>query len=148
MSAVDGHIKFSEYGNDPAHNGASTILNIPVWTLSIEIMFYLVAPFIVRSLKRSGDLLFDWGRLSVFDKKLQLRIAVPGENRSVFPRPLFLLRLRRHGLLVAEGSFQKPCRGSGILCSHPRDHSGMLHPASKPDAVLLRADRSLQAGLR
>jgi peptidoglycan/LPS O-acetylase OafA/YrhL len=53
LSAIDGRTVFSEYGKDPDHNGSSYILNFPSWSLSIEILFYIAAPFIVRSLRTS-----------------------------------------------------------------------------------------------
>jgi peptidoglycan/LPS O-acetylase OafA/YrhL len=53
VSSVDGNIVFSEYGIDKNHNGAQNIINLPAWTLSIEILFYLVAPFILRSQKKT-----------------------------------------------------------------------------------------------
>ncbi len=93
MSAVDGHIKFSEYGIDPAHNGASTILNIPVWTLSIEIMFYLVAPFIVRSLKRSV-IYFSIGVVYlVLTKHFSSALPFPVRTDLYFPGPSFYFGL-------------------------------------------------------
>lgn len=49
VSNVDGKVVFSEFGADPAHNGVQNIINLPAWTLSIEIMFYIAAPFILRS---------------------------------------------------------------------------------------------------
>jgi len=44
---------FSEYGVDPKQTGFSLILNGPVWSVWVEMLFYLAAPFIVRSLRRS-----------------------------------------------------------------------------------------------
>lgn len=53
FSFINGEMVFSEFGVDPHHNGVNFILNLPAWSLSIEIMFYLIAPFVVRSFKRS-----------------------------------------------------------------------------------------------
>lgn len=53
LSVIDGRMVFSEYGIDPDHNGSSFILNLPSWSLSVEVMFYISAPFIVRSLGAS-----------------------------------------------------------------------------------------------
>ena len=53
LSAIDGRTVFSEYGIAPDHNGSSYILNFPSWSLSVEIMFYIAAPFIVRSFRTS-----------------------------------------------------------------------------------------------
>lgn len=53
LSAIDGRTVFSEYGIDPHHNGSSYILNFPSWSLSVEILFYIAAPFIVRNLRTS-----------------------------------------------------------------------------------------------
>lgn len=53
LSVIDGRTVFSEYGIDPNHNGASFILNFPSWSLSVEVLFYIAAPFIVRSMKTS-----------------------------------------------------------------------------------------------
>lgn len=53
LSVIDGRTIFSEYGIDPHHNGSSYILNFPSWSLSVEVMFYILAPFIVRSLRTS-----------------------------------------------------------------------------------------------
>lgn len=39
------------------HNGVTYILNLPAWSLSIELLFYAVAPFVVRNAKRSVVLL-------------------------------------------------------------------------------------------
>ncbi|MBB3268187.1 peptidoglycan/LPS O-acetylase OafA/YrhL [Azospirillum sp. OGB3] len=36
-----------------SHNGSTYILNLPAWSLSIELLFYAVAPFVVRDVKRS-----------------------------------------------------------------------------------------------
>jgi peptidoglycan/LPS O-acetylase OafA/YrhL len=44
---------FSEYGVDPKQTGFSLILNGPVWSIWVEMLFYISAPFIVRSLRRS-----------------------------------------------------------------------------------------------
>ena len=44
---------FSEYGVNPKQTGFNLILNGPVWSIWAEMLFYLVAPFIVRSLKKS-----------------------------------------------------------------------------------------------
>ncbi|MDY7539962.1 acyltransferase [Undibacterium sp. RTI2.2] len=53
ISGVDGHVVFSEYGIDPNQNGAKFILNTSAWSLSLELLFYLIAPFVVRSFKKS-----------------------------------------------------------------------------------------------
>ncbi|MGY2440366.1 acyltransferase family protein [Pseudomonas sp. SDO52101_S400] len=53
MSSVDGKVVFSEFGIDKAHNGAQNIINLPAWTLSIEILFYIAAPFIVRDTNKT-----------------------------------------------------------------------------------------------
>jgi peptidoglycan/LPS O-acetylase OafA/YrhL len=37
----------------PDHNGYRLLLNTPAYTISIEMMFYLIAPFIVRSVRRT-----------------------------------------------------------------------------------------------
>ena len=39
------------------HNGLSLMLNLPMFTVSIEIFFYLIAPFFLRSFRRSLCLL-------------------------------------------------------------------------------------------
>lgn len=44
---------FSEYGVNPKQTGFNLILNGPVWSIWAEMLFYLIAPFIVRSLKKS-----------------------------------------------------------------------------------------------
>jgi len=53
VSSADGKVVFSEFGVDKAHTGYQNIINLPAWTLSIEIMFYMIAPFIVRSPKKT-----------------------------------------------------------------------------------------------
>lgn len=53
ISAVNGHVVFSEFGIDPKHNGVNYIFNMPAWSLSIELVFYALAPFVVRSFWRS-----------------------------------------------------------------------------------------------
>lgn len=42
---------FAEAGRSQAHNGNIFIFNMPAWTIWIELMFYLVAPFVVRSFR-------------------------------------------------------------------------------------------------
>lgn len=53
FSFLNGNIVNSAFGIDPNHNGVSYIFNLPAWSLSIELIFYGIAPFVVRSLKRS-----------------------------------------------------------------------------------------------
>lgn len=49
VSFVNGSIVFSEFGRDPHHNGAALLLNLPTWSIAVEMLFYLAAPFLVRS---------------------------------------------------------------------------------------------------
>lgn len=53
FSSIDGKIVFSEFGISKIHNGMSFMLNPPVWSLSIELLFYLSAPFILKSYKKT-----------------------------------------------------------------------------------------------
>ncbi len=53
FSVVNGHIVFSEFGIDPKHNGVYLMLNLPAWSLAVECAFYAMAPFIVRSFRRT-----------------------------------------------------------------------------------------------
>lgn len=46
-------VVFSEYGVNKDHTGSNFIFNQPAWSIWIELMFYLAAPFVVRSLKSS-----------------------------------------------------------------------------------------------
>ncbi len=41
-------MSFAPYESSPDHNGASYSINSPIFTVAIEAMFYLVAPFILR----------------------------------------------------------------------------------------------------
>jgi len=42
-------IRSSQFGADPAHNGMRFLLNYPAWSISVEALFYVIAPFFVRS---------------------------------------------------------------------------------------------------
>lgn len=53
VSSVEGNVVFSEFGIDKNHNGVQNIINLPSWTLSIEILFYIIAPYILRSRQRT-----------------------------------------------------------------------------------------------
>lgn len=53
FSLVDGHVQMSEWGFDPHQNGVNYVINLPAWSLAVELVFYASAPFIVRSFKRS-----------------------------------------------------------------------------------------------
>jgi peptidoglycan/LPS O-acetylase OafA/YrhL len=53
LGARDGRFVWSEVGMDPGYNGGGWIINPPAWSLSVEILFYAVAPFIVVSFWRS-----------------------------------------------------------------------------------------------
>ncbi|APW39006.1 hypothetical protein RD110_18810 [Rhodoferax koreense] len=52
VSARHGQMVFSEFGIDPKHNGANYILNMPAWSLSMEMLFYVAAPFVARDFRR------------------------------------------------------------------------------------------------
>lgn len=53
FNSIDGKIIFSEFGISKIHNGVSFTLNPPVWSLSIELLFYLTTPFILKSYKKT-----------------------------------------------------------------------------------------------
>lgn len=53
FSFVEGKIFFSEFGISKLHNGMSFMLNPPVWTISIELLLYLISPFILKSYKKT-----------------------------------------------------------------------------------------------
>ena len=48
---------------NPTHNGVGLILNFPAWTLSLELMFYLIAPMFCRRLSMSNRAVGDRPRI-------------------------------------------------------------------------------------
>jgi peptidoglycan/LPS O-acetylase OafA/YrhL len=44
----DGAIAFAPWHVDAAHNGSMFLLNRPAWSVSVELLFYLLAPFVLR----------------------------------------------------------------------------------------------------
>lgn len=46
-------VRYAAYGVDPGHNGLSLVLVFPLFTVSIEIYLYLLAPLALRSLRRT-----------------------------------------------------------------------------------------------
>jgi peptidoglycan/LPS O-acetylase OafA/YrhL len=99
ISAFDGAIHFSEFGIDKAHNGVSAILNLPAWTLSIEILFYLLAPFIVRSFRRSVAF-FSVGVVYLFCVNHYSAYLPPLRTDLYFPGPTFYFGLGAVGYWV------------------------------------------------
>lgn len=53
FSSAGGKIFFSEFGISKSHNGMSFMLNPPVWSVSIELLLYLISPFILKSYKKT-----------------------------------------------------------------------------------------------
>ncbi len=92
FSASNGAIHFSEFGIDHAQNGAYAILNLPAWTLSIEIIFYLLAPFIVRSFRRSVAF-FGIGVVYLFCVSHFSAHLPPLRTDLYFPGPMFYFGL-------------------------------------------------------
>lgn len=53
FSSAGGRLFFSEFAISKSHNGMSFMLNPPVWTISIELLLYLISPFILKSYKKT-----------------------------------------------------------------------------------------------
>lgn len=53
FSSIGGKIFFSEFAISESHNGMSFMLNPPVWTISIELLLYILSPFILKSYKKT-----------------------------------------------------------------------------------------------
>jgi peptidoglycan/LPS O-acetylase OafA/YrhL len=49
VSFHGGVTTFAEPPMNPSHNGSRFLLDFPVWSLSVEMLFYLAAPFLVRA---------------------------------------------------------------------------------------------------
>jgi peptidoglycan/LPS O-acetylase OafA/YrhL len=99
MSAVDGSIRFSEFGVDPNHNGANVIVNLPVWTLSMEVLFYTCAPFIVRNFKRS-IIFFCIGAFYLFGIRYFANLLPPLRTDLYYPGPAFFFGLGTLGYWI------------------------------------------------
>lgn len=57
FDTATGVVGYHPYGSDRASNGYALLLNSPAFTISIEIGFYLLAPFVVTTFRRALGLL-------------------------------------------------------------------------------------------
>jgi peptidoglycan/LPS O-acetylase OafA/YrhL len=53
VSALPGGLAWDPYTLSPTHNGSGLLVNMPIFTVGLELTFYLMAPFLVRSTRRA-----------------------------------------------------------------------------------------------